>query len=91
MSSDCGNVQSDIQQRIVALSARIYSHQSLVSQYTQEKERLETILAELNDSDTGGDDDSGSEGEGDGGATETTTQMVYHTSSTSMANDGPFK
>ena len=86
MSSDCGNVQSDIQQRIVALSARIFSHQSLISQYTQEKERLESTLAELNASDTGGGDDSGCEG---GGNTSSNT-LIYATG-TVVNQDGPWQ
>ena len=90
MSSDCRNVQSDIQQRIVALSARIFSHQSLISQYTQEKERLETILAELNASDTGGGDDSGCEGGGDGGGDTSSNTLIYATG-TVVNQDGPWQ
>ena len=89
MSSDCTDVASDIEQRIVTLSSRIYSHQNLISQYTQEKERLECILANLQTDDGSGGGEGEVEGESDGGAVE--TNVVYHTSSTSMANDGPWQ
>ena len=86
MTSDCTDVASYIEQRLVTLSARIYSHQNLIAQYIQEKERLECLLANL---PTDAED-----GEGDGGGdapVETVSQPIYVTTSTSMENNGPWQ
>ena len=81
MSSDCTDVQSDIEQRIVQLAARIYSHENLIAQYAQEKERLECILANLT---------------GDGGGepsdpVDPDAPVVYYSNNTSLSNDGPWQ
>ena len=93
MSSDCTDVSYDIEQRIVQLSARIYSHQNLIAQYTQEKERLECILANLTSDGT--DNGGGSnDGEGDNGGDDPVSSdptPVYHNPTTHMSNDGPWQ
>ena len=86
MTSDCTDVQADIEQRLVTLSARIYSHQNLIAQYTAEKERLECILASLPTDAEDGEGDGG-----DGAPVETVSQPIYVTTSTSMENNGPWQ
>ena len=87
MSSDCTDVASDIEQRIVQLSSRIYSHQNLIAQYTQEKDRLQCILDNLStvEESDNSDDDAVS----DDVVVEDTP--VYHNPSTSLNNDGPWQ
>ena len=87
MSSDCTDVAGDIEQRIVQLASRIYSHQNLIAQYTQEKDRLQCILDNLNGVDNGGGTDGGT---GDGGGT-SDAPVVYYSSNTSLTNDGPWQ
>ena len=89
MSSDCTDVAGDIEQRIVQLSARIYSHQNLIAQYTQEKERLQCILDNLNtmaEESDNSDDDAVSDDD-----VVVVDTPIYHNPSTSLNNDGPWQ
>ena len=88
MSSDCIDVQDDIEQRIVQLSSRIYSHQNLINQYTQEKDRLQCILDQLIADGLGGGD---SDDEGDDPPVATTPNYIITSSSTATAQDGPWQ
>ena len=94
MSNNCNDVIQDLEQRIIRLASKIYSHTNLVSQYQEEKGRLECLLENLqaqaseDDSDCGeasSDDDTD-----DSAPEETPTTYVITNSASAMANNGPF-
>ena len=88
MTQQCNNneVISDIEQRIIRLAAKIYSHTNLVNQFEAEKERLQCLLENLQAQ--GGDDDSSGD---DDAPVDTSTTYVITNSATAMSNNGPFQ
>ena len=89
--STCSNQQQvidDLQQRIAHLSSRMASHERMVTQFKEERDRLQCVLDNLQVDD---DDDSSDDSSGDNGAEETPTNYVIVNTPSSISVDGPFK
>ena len=88
MTQQCNNneVISDVEQRIIRLAAKIYSHTNLVNQFEAEKERLQCLLENLQAQ--GGDDDSSGD---DDAPVDTSTNTIVYSTGTVVNQDGPWK
>ena len=88
MSNNCNDVIQDLEQRIIRLASKIYSHTNLVSQYQEEKERLQCLLENLQAQDSEDDSDCG---DGDDSASETPTNTIVYSTGTVVNQDGPWR
>ena len=88
--STCSNQQQvidDLQQRIAHLSSRMASHERMVTQFKEERDRLQCVLDNLQVDD----DDDSSDDSSDDDAVETPTNYVIVNTPSSISVDGPFK
>ena len=86
-NNNCSGAENDLTYRISQLTARIYTHQNMIDQYMQERERLQCILDNLNNDDSS----AGSDSEGDGDAPVSSGPVITVGSPTALAHDGPWQ
>ena len=82
MTDQCQGVSYDLTIRINQLNERISTHQTMLDQVIQERDRLQCILDNLDQSDDGG---------GDGGSTPALTPDPVFYGATSLSYDGPWQ